>query len=167
MSTALTIFGYIIAKTHNMELKELLPRTFGASENKLELAFSKLEKLVVELRSRQLPGEIIEKINSEIELVNSSSNSDLKKQIRRSKANILKVLEKELKLVPQNYYRNMWLVLGMSAFGIPMGVAFGTALDNMGFLGIGLPIGMAIGIAVGSGMDKKAKEENRQLRTEL
>lgn len=150
-----------------MELKELLPRSFSASENKLALAFSKLEKLLVELRSRQLPNELIGRINSEIEHVNSSSQSDLKKQLRKSKTSILKLLEKELKVVPPNYYRNMWLVLGMSIFGIPMGVAFGTALDNMGFLGIGLPIGMAIGIAVGSGMDKKAKEENRQLRTEL
>jgi hypothetical protein len=51
----------------------------------------------------------------------------------------------------------------MSAFGLPLGVAFGAALGNMAFLGIGLPIGMSIGIALGNGMDTKAKNEGRQL----
>ena len=55
----------------------------------------------------------------------------------------------------------------MSAFGIPLGVAFGASLDNMAFLGIGIPIGMAIGMAVGAGMDKKAFEEGRQLNLEI
>jgi hypothetical protein len=36
------------------------------------------------------------------------------------------------------------MVLGMSAFGIPMGVAFGLSMGNIGLLGIGLPIGMGV-----------------------
>ena len=55
------------------------------------------------------------------------------------------------------------MVLGMSAFGIPMGVLFGLSIGNMGMLGIGLPIGMAIGVGLGSSMDKKAYNEGRQL----
>ena len=58
------------------------------------------------------------------------------------------------------------MALGMAAFGVPLGVAFGTSLDDMSFLAIGLPIGMVIGLAVGSGMDKKALEEGRQLDVE-
>ena len=51
----------------------------------------------------------------------------------------------------------------MSAFGMPLGVAFSVALDNFAFIGIGLPIGMSIGMALGAGMDKKAAKEGKQL----
>lgn len=80
---------------------------------------------------------------------------------------MVNTLEKEVKLVPKNHYRNRWLALGMAAFGLPMGVVFGISLGNMAFLAIGLPIGMAIGIAVGTGLDKKASEEGRQLDVEI
>ena len=76
---------------------------------------------------------------------------------------ILKLIEKEQKLVPKNIYRNRWLAIGMSAFGIPFGVAFGISLGNMAFLAIGLPLGMAIGIAVGTDLDKKALKNGKQI----
>ena len=61
----------------------------------------------------------------------------------------------------------MWLAIGMSAFGLPIGVAFGLSIGNIGLMAIGLPIGMAIGAAVGTGMDKKALEAGRQLDIEI
>jgi hypothetical protein len=39
-------------------------------------------------------------------------------------------------------------------------------LGNMAYLAIGLPVGMPIGMAIGAQMDKKAKEEGRQLAIE-
>jgi hypothetical protein len=39
----------------------------------------------------------------------------------------------------------------------------GTALGNMGFIGVGIGMGLAIGIAIGTDMDKKARKEGRQL----
>jgi hypothetical protein len=72
-----------------------------------------------------------------------------------------------MKLVPKDYYRSLWMTLGMSAFGIPMGVVFGISMGSMAYLGIGLPIGLVIGIAVGTAMDKKALEEGRQLDVEI
>lgn len=78
-------------------------------------------------------------------------------------SSLLKLLEKELKLVPKDHYRTRWMVVGMSAFGLPFGVVFGTSLGNMAYLGLGLPIGMGIGIAIGASMDEKAKKEGRQL----
>ncbi|MFY8110592.1 MAG: hypothetical protein ACOVKP_01170 [Flavobacterium sp.] len=80
---------------------------------------------------------------------------------------IIKLLEKELKIVPKNYYRNLWSALGMSVFGLPMGAALGLSIGNIGLLGIGLPIGMLIGMLVGSQMDKKAFQEGRQLAIEI
>ncbi|WP_051416939.1 hypothetical protein [Sediminibacterium salmoneum] len=59
------------------------------------------------------------------------------------------------------------MVVGMSAFGLPIGVAFGMSIGNLGMLGIGLPIGMAIGIGVGSSLDNKAKLAGRQLAFEV
>lgn len=73
----------------------------------------------------------------------------------------------ELKLVPKNYYRHLWIGVGMAAFGIPIGVTFGSVLGNMGLLGAGLPLGIAMGAGVGARMDKKAAEEGRQLDLEL
>ena len=89
------------------------------------------------------------------------------KQIKKSQARIIKLIEKEHKLVTKNHYRNTWLAVGMSAFGIPLGAAFGASLGNMAFIGIGIPVGMAIGIAIGTGMDKKAFEEGKQIDLEL
>lgn len=91
----------------------------------------------------------------------------MRKQIRKIQSGILKLIEKELKLVTKNHYRNTWLALGMAAFGIPLGVAFGTSLGNIAFIGIGLPNGLTVGIAVGTGMDKKAFEEGKQMDLEI
>lgn len=87
--------------------------------------------------------------------------------MKRQQTEILKFVEKELKIVPKNYYRNLWVALGMSAFGLPLGVAFGLSIGNMGLMALGLPIGMAIGVLVGSSMDKKALEQGRQLDIEI
>lgn len=94
-------------------------------------------------------------------------NKMLLKRLRSSELRILKLIEKELKLVPRNTYRTRWMAIGMSIFGIPMGVAFGASLGNMAFLAIGIPIGMSIGIAIGTGMDKKAHEQDKQLDIEI
>ena len=136
---------------------------------KLEETYLQFEKLLIELRKKELPDGIVVSINKDIEDLNSisSSGDDLRQIVRKKQTRIIKLLEKELKLVPKNYYRNLWLAVGMAAFGIPIGVAFGASLGNMAFLAIGLPIGMAIGIAVGTGMDKKAFEEGRQIDLEM
>lgn len=61
----------------------------------------------------------------------------------------------------------MWIALGMSAFGLPVGAAMGLTIGNMALLGIGLPIGMVFGLAIGSAMDKKSLKEGTQLNIEL
>ena len=77
------------------------------------------------------------------------------------------MLAQKLKIVPINYFRKTWFVLGMTVFGLPIGAALGLSLGNMAFLGIGLPVGMSMGLAMGARMDNKAKEEGRQLDIEL
>jgi len=148
-----------------MQIKELKTRPATDQDDKLRAAYSKFEKLIMELQKRELPEEVASSINKKIDQLNSNSESGKEqiKQIRKTQSSTLKLLEKELKWVPKNHYRNTWLAVGMAAFGIPMGFAFGASMGDMAFSAIGLPVGMVIGIAVGSGMDKKALEEGRQL----
>ena len=152
-----------------MNIKELNQNPDLDKNVKLKETFLLIEKLLIELRKKELPDGLVVSINKDIEDLNSisSSGDELRKIVRKKQTRIIKLLEKELKLVPKNYYRNLWLAVGMAAFGIPIGVAFGASFRNMAFLAIGLPIGLAIGSAVGTGMDKKAFEEGRQLDLEI
>ena len=152
-----------------MDLKILNKRPAPEHNSRLKRTYDLFNILIDELRKKELPNEIVSFINKDIDLINSIPESDkkLKKQIRGSQSRILKRIEKELKLVTKNHYRNTWLAIGMAVFGIPFGVAFGASLGNMAFIGIGLPIGMAIGIAIGTSMDAKARENGKQLDLEI
>lgn len=152
-----------------MDILQLNDRPDIAADKKLSAAYSQLGALLAEIRKKELTAPVVQAVNQNIEKLNTSTlvGKALSKQLRVSQGSIIKTLEKEMKIVPKNHYRNTWMVVGMSAFGLPLGVAFGAAMKNMGLLGIGLPIGMAIGLAVGSGMDKKAEDEGRQLNIEL
>lgn len=152
-----------------MTIIELIQKPVNDSNIKLKEAYLQFEKLLMELRKRELPVSFLVSINKDIEELNSTSKSgnELRKIVKDKQTKIIKVLEKDLKLVPQNYYRNIWLAVGMTAFGLPLGVAIGLSLKNMAFIGIGLPIGLPIGILVGTRMDKKAFKEGRQLDLEI
>jgi hypothetical protein len=146
----------------------LIPLQLKAQDNTSPKFGEKLETLkalLYDLESRDLPSETVNYINSEITALNSQQRTDpkLHKQLSSHQSRILKHLEKELKLTPKGYYKRLWMVLGMSAFGLPLGIVFGASMGNTGLLGIGLPIGMVIGIAVGASMDTKAAKEGRQL----
>lgn len=152
-----------------MKITELYQKSDIEKNVKYKEIYSQFEKLLFELRKRDLPDALVMSVNRYIEELNSASNSgsEMRRKIVKTQTRIIKLLEKEVKLVPKNYYRNIWLALGLAAFGVPIGVVLGTSLGNMAFLGIGLPIGLAIGIAVGSEMDKKALKEGRQLDVEI
>ncbi len=152
-----------------MEIKELIERSEIEQNSKLNTAYSLLKNLLSELRKREIPIEILNSINQEIDKLNgfSGSNKELLKQVRNSQSLILSLVKKELGLVPKGHFQTMWMAMGMATFGIPFGVVFGLTLGNMAFFAIGIPIGMSIGLAIGAGMDKKAQEEGRQLDIEI
>ena len=140
----------------------------GISENlKLSRIYLQFGELLKQLKQKDLPQGIIEMLNQDIEEINSTSltGNDLRKVIKRKQTKILKILEKELKIVPKDHYRNLWLAVGTSTFGIPIGMAFSSVFaDNLlSFLVVGIPVGMVIGMSLGSNMDKKAYNEKRQL----
>jgi hypothetical protein len=149
-----------------IELKE--ERQNIRSNIKLSRIYDQLGELLKELKNKKLPDKIIEAINQDIKELNSTTvtGNELRRLVKQKQSKIIKLVEKELKITPKNYYRSLWLVLGMS-LGSGIGVVFGISVGNMAFLGIGIPIGMGIGIAIGTAMDKKAFEEGRQLNIEV
>jgi hypothetical protein len=151
-----------------MNLHHLKERTDQSEDLKLKNLLDQLRSLIQELNQRRLPKDVIDHINHDIDEINASTltSSALRKLVKQKQNQILKLLEKQLKLVTKRYYQTLWMILGMSVFGVPIGVAMGSVIKNMGMIGVGLPIGMGIGIAVGSVLDKKAAEEGRQLNFE-
>lgn len=150
-----------------MKLKQPIDRkNLSKKTNK---KYECLLKLITALEEKELSDEFVNATNQDIDALNQFHDQDstLRKKIRKTISSISGRALKMLKYSPRNHYRTQWLAIGMSAFGLPMGVAFSAALDNYGFIGIGLPIGMAIGMALGAGMDQKAQQEGRQLDLDL
>lgn len=152
-----------------MEIAHFQQPPFLKPESKLSKKAGVFEKLLEELKSRNIPESIIHSANHEINLVNTASLDEktFSKQLQKSQSAILKQLEKELKLVPKKYYLSTFMSLGMAAFGIPLGVAFGLSLGNLAFMGIGLPIGLGMGVAIGTAKDNQAKASGNQLDLEI
>ena len=149
-----------------LELKDVQNISNNIKLSRIYLQFT---ELLNELKKKELSENIITIINDSIKHINSSTltETQLRKLIKQNQTSILKQTEKELKIVPRNYYRNLWMLFGFTAFGLPIGIIFGAIIGNIGLLAIGLPIGMAIGAAFGLGMDKKAHREGRQLNLEI
>ncbi|MEJ2583644.1 MAG: hypothetical protein P8Z38_00930 [Robiginitalea sp.] len=151
-----------------MTLKSLQERPDLKPGKRTERKIQNFRELLQALRERDLPGPVIEALNLKIDALNELEGTEkaYRKAVVGTEYKILKFLEKEHRIVPKNHYQKTWLALGMAVFGVPIGVAMGTALGNMGFIGVGIGMGLAIGIAVGAGMDKKARDEGRQLEFE-
>ncbi|MFB6318360.1 hypothetical protein [Saccharicrinis sp. FJH54] len=152
-----------------MKINELQPLPDYTEDAKMRKAHLQLNNLILAIKTKDIPDRIISMINAETDKINAVKipGPDFHKKLRAVQNTLIKLMEKELKIVPKNHYRNQWMALGMAAFGVPLGVAFGASLKNMAFIGIGIPIGMTIGMAVGSDMDKKAYNEGRQLDIEI
>lgn len=151
-----------------MEIIALKARPGIENSTKLAGRYSGLEKLLDALRKRQLPDDVVSKVNHHVEMLNESRGHgpELMKLTGRTEDRIMELLESRMKIVPRNYYRNIWLVLGMAAIGLPLGMSVGLSTGNMAFIGAGLPLGMVFGILIGIMMDKKAAAEGRQLDIE-
>lgn len=155
-----------------MEIKELRVRKSIPGKKNQE-AYFYFQQFIEELQKRDLPGKIISSVNASVEEINGipSVEKNLGREIKQHQKRIVKLVEKELKIVPRNYYQNIWLVYGMAFFGLPIGFGFTAMLGNFGLLtfglGTGMALGLAIGVSVGKHLDKKALEEGRQLDAEL
>lgn len=132
---------------------------------KLHTAYQKAQKLIDVLNTKDIPIETELTIREEIQKIDSYEGPEkgLAKVLRKGQSAILGIVRKEMGLISKGYYRTMWMSLGMTVFGLPIGMGYAFAIGNFGLFAIGLPIGMGIGLAVGSGMDSKAAKEGKQL----
>jgi hypothetical protein len=130
---------------------------------------SQLATLLGDVQKRDLPESLVSVINEEVNALNTTKKTDyaLHKFVKAKYLHLIKLVEKEVKLVPTNYYRNLWFSVGMAAFGFPLGIAIALSLGDVSLLSLGIPLGMAIGVGVGKKMDKKAKIEGRQFDFEM
>lgn len=133
-------------------------------DQKLYTSISKHNILISEIETKNIPEEVCYKVNYQIDKINSingESEEQIKKQLEITFKKILNILEQDLGIIPQNYYRNMWLALGMSVFGLPLGVLIATFSSNISYLVFGMLIGMIAGLAYGSKKDQDALKENK------
>lgn len=148
-----------------MSIQHIITRPSFEENPKLAKPASNLRSLLKEIEKKGIPASVEGQINEIVTGVNEFPGHDplLIKQIKAAQTSILKLLEKELEIFPKNHFQTQLMALGMSVFGLPMGVVFGISLGNLAFLGIGIPIGMAIGIAVGNSKDKEVAAKGGQL----
>jgi len=130
----------------------------GLDENKRLLkAYKRMQALINALASRDIPVEILNTINADIQKINTFSGSqvELRKCLRKTYSKTLRLLEKNLGWVAKDHYRNLWM-----SIGVALGVAFSASFDNNG---MGLIIGLVIGMTYGTSLDKKAAQSGKQL----
>ncbi|MFY0672320.1 MAG: hypothetical protein JXQ87_02890 [Bacteroidia bacterium] len=148
-----------------MSLKSLkhLPESFSTPKN--SKLVERLHEFKNELNERQLSEESVKTLNEIIDELNKDYETEkaYAKQVKKKTYSMAQTVLSNDKLVVKNHHRNQKMIFGMTIFGMPLGMIFGFALDNLAFLGIGLPIGMAIGMAIGADLDNKAKKEGRVL----
>jgi DNA-directed RNA polymerase len=97
-----------------MKITQLKKRPNIGQDKKLNDKFTHFEKLINELKKKEI-NQYIEEVNSFL-----GSNKDFRVRIRKSKNSILKLINKELKLIPKNFYLFRWMSMGISIFGIPL-----------------------------------------------
>ena len=152
-----------------MAIAELNRQEKNGFDPKLSKKLENFEKLLKKIVKQYIPPETEAHINAKIIALNTFQGNprQVSRELYKSQSAISQKLEKDCKLVSKNYCRNQWMILGMSGFGLPMGVIIGLMIDNIGLLAIGLPIGMAMGLALGTVMDKKALIKGLQLDVSL
>lgn len=140
-------------------IEEIEKRAKSVTDAKTQKALSCLVPIFEDLDRREISTESVADILKRLKtMLMEELNS---KQIARLKADLLGSLRRQYGLVPAKYYQNLWMILGITVFGVPFGIVFSMAvLDNVAFMGLGFGFGMPIGMAIGMAKDKKALEDD-------
>lgn len=146
-----------------------LKKNTSVDATKLKEKIKVLKELLQHLSQHTLPDTFVEKVNQEIDTLNAlaPSNKNLLRTLSQKTKTIVHYAVKDLKRPTINYYKNLWIPLGMSVFGLPIGMAIALSVKNLGLLAVGLPVGLGIGALLGTHLDNKAKKEGRQLPIEI
>jgi hypothetical protein len=141
----------------------------GIADNKrLANDFHYFQSLINALNKKKIPDDMTSSINRVIGFINSLHASDkiMIRKIEEGERIILELVEKRLGLVPKKHYFNYWITMGVTLYGLPIGVLMYFLLGSLVYIAVGLPIGMMIGIYRGNRKDKKAETEGKQLEIE-
>ncbi len=139
------------------------------TSKRLYRRYTKFNQLIDELNTHDIPKAIVRDINEHIEALNKKSTTDENfiQDFNRMANFIIDSIENRLLLSTKNYYRNLWINSGLTVIGIPLGVALVVVLNNLYYIGLGLPLGVLIGLLIGTNMDRKLINSNRQLDVEI
>src|SRR5210317_759765 len=97
---------------------EGLQRRKGTEKNKkINDAYDKMQLLIEALNKKDIPSEELTTINDHIVSINSFGGTDkeLTKELKKTYKIILSFIEENLKLVPKNHFRALWIVYGSLA----------------------------------------------------
>tara|TARA_R100000935_G_C2835473_1_gene167843 strand:- start:2102 stop:2563 length:462 start_codon:yes stop_codon:yes gene_type:complete len=143
------------------------PSNIRISEE-IESNFQKFDVFLEELNKMELPPEVVVSLNTQLENLPlfSGSEEQFLIKLKNTKMVLLKILYQEVHVVPKSHYRDLWMALGLSIIGIPIGILFFLFLDNSIYIAIGIALGFVIGVLIGNYLDNQAEEEGRQLSKE-
>lgn len=131
-------------------------------------AIDKLNALIMALNKKEMPDDLTDHINKEIKRINQLLENEMikAKEINKVYQKILKLVREKTGFVPKNYYKNLWMVLGLAVFGAPLGIVFSMIIrGDAALMGIYIGLGLPLGLVIGGGLDKKAAREGKQLDT--
>ena len=146
-------------------IKEINRR--NSDSKKLKKAYDRFDYLLTEIEQKDIPIEQLDEFNGKIFIIDNFDKDDKKliNLINKTYEEFIDILRSRLKITKNGYYESTWQVNGLS-FGLLIGAITSAYTNKPAFLPIGLPIGMAIGMVIGMVIDKKAENENRQIRIE-
>ncbi len=143
-----------------MKIVELKKRLDIDPGPKMSGRYLQFEKILLELEARDIPGEIVWRINDEVESLNELGDSikSLKKPLAKAQSKVLKLIRKELQLVVINHYRKVWMsICGLIGF-LVWDVFPGNPLGMLVF-----PACLTVGFFIGAVKDKNARKNGKQL----
>jgi len=149
------------------ETSDLFKKLKTKTEKKNEIKiYENFIKILLALESKDLTKNQRQSIEKKLETLKLNVKpTNHKKYFKRKLTEFMKYLKDEHSFVPEKYYLEMGMGIGMC-----WGVALGGSLSVFNLdmesnpIVFGLIIGMCIGMFIGTNMDTKAKKEGRVLK---
>lgn len=128
------------------------------AQNKSEIkVYEQFLDILSGLLRRKFSKEDIQKIETELDQLNLTSNPKNKKKFFRTALQAFqKFLKTSFSLTSKNYYTNLGISFGLS-FGLLFGVAILSNLEHSLGISLGLIGGMFVGSIIGRNKDAQAK----------
>ncbi|MDB4335055.1 hypothetical protein OAA06_01715 [bacterium] len=148
-----------------MDIRNLEHRPEFDQEGRLNRKYKRLQKLIVELNKKDLKGQMVALSNSYVDQINryEGGEEQLLIIVQNSYNRILSFAKEEFDIVYSGYYGGTWGLIGMSAFGFPLGLIGFLITANEVHVLLGMPLGCLLGYLIGHLKDTSAKRYNKQI----